>query len=66
LRPTLGNKGRVARLNVRRSVRARRRSVIAPPKRDTGREDVKIVRMANYNDIDEARAATERLAEERG
>ena len=29
-------------------------------------EDGKIVRMTNYNDIDEARAAGERLAEERG
>jgi ketosteroid isomerase-like protein len=29
-------------------------------------EDGKIVRMTNYNDIDEARAAAERLAEERG
>jgi len=29
-------------------------------------EDGKIVRMTNYNDIDEARAAAERLAQERG
>jgi ketosteroid isomerase-like protein len=29
-------------------------------------EDGKIVRMTNYNDFDEARAAAERLAEERG
>jgi ketosteroid isomerase-like protein len=29
-------------------------------------EEAKIVRMTNYNDIDEARAAAERLAEERG
>ena len=29
-------------------------------------EDGKIVRMTNYNDIDAARAAAERLAEERG
>jgi ketosteroid isomerase-like protein len=29
-------------------------------------EDGKIVRMTNYNDIDEARATAERLAEERG
>jgi ketosteroid isomerase-like protein len=29
-------------------------------------EDGKIVRMTNYNDIDEGRAAAERLAEERG
>ena len=29
-------------------------------------EDAKIVRMTNYNDIDEARAAAGRLAEERG
>jgi ketosteroid isomerase-like protein len=28
-------------------------------------EDAKIVRMTNYNDIDEARAAAERLAQER-
>jgi hypothetical protein len=28
-------------------------------------EDGKIVRMTNYRDIDEARAAAERLAEER-
>jgi ketosteroid isomerase-like protein len=29
-------------------------------------EDGKIVRMTNYNDLDEARAAAERLAQERG
>jgi ketosteroid isomerase-like protein len=29
-------------------------------------DDSKIVRMTNYNDIDQARAAAERLAEERG
>ena len=29
-------------------------------------DDGKIVRMTNYNDIDEGRAAAERLAEERG
>jgi ketosteroid isomerase-like protein len=29
-------------------------------------QDGKVVRMTNYNDIDEARAAAERLAEERG